>query len=272
MFANPLDAFTQSFQLVRGIQDDNAARRQAQQQQIQQESRQRDLQKAIQDLRTNPSPEAMAEFGLAFPEMKEEMEGYFKTLDAGKKATQVGAARDALIAQRAGGDVAGVFERYAVAAENSRDPQMAQVFRDAAELAKVNPDAAAETARIHLAFADPDAYKLVYDNSMYDTATIKELVAEGLQPGTPEFQQALREKREGDPWVAVPGVGLFLRKDLESAAAGGQAAPAIPEGAVKMLIQNPNLRGEFDKKYGKGASDRVLGGGSSNATGSFRGG
>lgn len=278
MFANPLDAFTQSFQLVRGIQDDNASRRQAEQQAaqqaIQQDTRQRDLQQAVQNLRINPSPEAMAEFGLQFPEMKEQLEGYFKTLDTGKKATQEAAARDAVIAQRSGGNVQAVFERYATAAENSRDPQMAQVFRDAAELAKTNPDAAAETARIHLAFANPDAYKLVFDNSLYDTATIKELIAEGMEYGTPEFQEALRAKREGDPWVAVPGVGLFLRDQLEAAAAGGQtdAVPTIPEAHVKALIQNPDKAGDFDRKFGPGASARILGGGSSNATGSFRGG
>lgn len=270
---NPLQGFSQGLQFVQGLQQ----QRQAQQQQIDETEskarRQIDLQRAMQNVRMNPTPEALAEFGLQFPEMKEGIEGYYKTLDAGKKATHEAAARDVMIAQRSGGDVAAIFERYATAAENSRDPQLAKSFRDAAELAKTNPDAAAETARIHLAFANPDAYKLVFDNSLYDTATIKELIAEGLEYGTPEFQQALKDKREGDPWVAVPGVGLFLRDQLEAAAAGGQteAIPSVPEGAVKMLIQNPTLRGDFDKKYGKGAADRVLGGGSSNATGGFRG-
>jgi len=125
-----------------------------------------------------------------------------------------------------------------------------------------------------LATADPDAYKLLYDNSMYDTPFLKELLAANLKPGSAEWNEALRVKREGDPWIGVPGVGLFLRKDLEAASAGGQveAPPSIPEGAIKMLIQNPSLRGDFDKKYGAGAADRVLGGGGSNATGGFRAG
>lgn len=269
---NPLNAFAQSFDMLRGIQDENAMRQQKMQQQQQAEARNRDLQAAVANLRMNPSPEAIAEFGLQFPEMKDQMDGYFKTLSEGKKRTQTEAAQKIVMAQRTGGDVAGILEQYAVAAENARDPAMAKEFRDAAEFAKQNPEAAAETARLRLAFTDPDAYKLVFDNSLYDTATIKELIAEGLEYGTPEFQAALKAKREGDPWVAVPGVGLFMRDQLEAAASGGQteAAPAIPEGAVKMLIQNPALRGDFDKKYGKGAADRVLGGGGSNATGSFR--
>lgn len=269
---NPLNAFAQSFDMLRGIQDENAMRQQKMQQQQQAEARNRDLQAAVANLRMNPSPEAIAEFGLQFPEMKDQMDGYFKTLSEGKKRTQTEAAQKIVMAQRTGGDVAGILEQYAVAAENARDPAMAKEFRDAAEFAKQNPEAAAETARLRLAFTDPDAYKLVFDNSLYDTATIKELIAEGLEYGTPEFQAALKAKREGDPWVAVPGVGLFMRDQLEAAASGGQteAVPAIPEGAVKMLIQNPALRGDFDKKYGKGAADRVLGGGGSNATGSFR--
>lgn len=272
---NPLNAFAQSFQMVRGIQDDNARRQQEQVKQQQAMQRQRDLQGAIANLRINPSPEAIAEFGLMFPEMKEQIDGYYSTLSSAKQATQKQVMGEVVIAQRTGrlDQVPSIFERYAVAAENSGDMAAAKEYRDAAEFAKTNPEGAAETAKLRFGLIDPDGYKTLFDNSIYDTATIKELIAEGLPYGSPEFQEALRQKREGDPWVAVPGVGLFMRKQLEAAAAGGQveAAPDIPEGAVRMLIQNPSLRGDFDKKYGKGAADRVLGGGGSNATGSFRG-
>lgn len=46
-----------------------------------------------------------------------------------------------------------------------------------------------------------------------------------------------------------------------AAAAEAPAAPAIPQGAIEMLRSNPSLATEFDKKYGAGASSRILNGG-----------
>lgn len=195
---NPLNAFAQSFNLLRGIQDDNARRQQEQVAQQQAMQRQRDLQGAIANLRMNPSPEAIAEFGLMFPEMKEQIDGYYKTLDTAKQNTQKQAMGEVIIAQRTGqlDQIPVILERYAVAAENSRDPVLAKEFRDAVEFAKANPEAAAETARLRFGMIDPDGYKTLFDTGIdLDTSQIKNLIAEGLQPGTPEFQAALREER-----------------------------------------------------------------------------
>lgn len=199
---NPLGAFAQSFQMVRGIQDDNARRQQEQMQQQQQMQRQRDLQAAIMNLRTNPSPDAIAEFGLQFPEMKEQMDGYFKTLSEASKQTEINAARDALIAERTGGDIAAVYDQYAQGAENANDQVTAKKFRDAAEFARQNPASAAEVTRIHLSFAAPDQYKLVYASAdptafQKDFEFIKEKF--GVEAAT-EFAQF---GREGAP-VSIP--------------------------------------------------------------------
>lgn len=271
---NPLDAFAQSFQMVRGIQDDNARRQQEQVAQQQAMQRQRDLQGAIANLRINPSPEAIAEFGLMFPEMKEQIDGYYSTLSSAKKATQKQVMGEVVIAQRTGrlDQVPSILERSAVAAENSGDMASAKEYRDAAEFAKANPEGAAETAKLRLGLIDPEGYRALFDNSMYDTAKIKETIAEGFEYGTPEFRARLKEKNDADPVVNVSGVGAFSREAILEAIAAGEGAvtPMVPEGAVRALIQNPQRRDEFDRKYGKGASERYLGGGGSNATGNFR--
>lgn len=159
---NPMGAAIQGYQFVQGIRQNQAAQQQAEMQMQQQAARQRDLQQAVQDLRRDPSPERIAEFGLMFPEMKEQMDSYFSTLSDAKKATQIEATQRAVLAARTGGDVAAVFDEYATAAENARDFETAKEFRDAAEFARQNPEAAAESARIRLAFTDQDAYKAVY--------------------------------------------------------------------------------------------------------------
>ncbi|MGL5361357.1 MAG: hypothetical protein ACRDBH_00635 [Bosea sp. (in: a-proteobacteria)] len=194
---NPLNAFVQSYQLSRGIQDDMAARQKAEIDKQNAQVRQQSLQSALANLRANPTPQAMADFQLQFPEMAEPTKQYFDTLEGGKKATIVGAARDVLIAQRAGGNVLGVFERYAEAAENSRDPETAKIFRDAAEVAKVNPEGAADTARILLATADKDAYGLLYSQ-------------ESLSPKIREYRDRVAQfgQRAADAWIATEDTKL----------------------------------------------------------------
>jgi hypothetical protein len=45
----------------------------------------------------------------------------------------------------------------------------------------------------------------------------------------------------------------------EAGALGPEPTPAVRPGAADKLKANPGLRDEYDKKYGPGASDKVLG-------------
>lgn len=268
-FDNPMAAFGQAFQFVDGLRQRQAAEQQKQMELEQQRQRQQMLSQSIQNIRTNPSPQAIADFYLQFPEMKASFDSYRGALAEGDKTTLTGAAREAIIAQRAGQSSAGVFRKYAEAAKSSNRMDLAKQFEDAAAMADVSPEGADLTTRMFFQGVDPEGYKSIFEGA-YDTAFLKELVAEGLKPGSREFQDALKKKREGDAYIVVPGIGLYNRKDVEAAAEGASLRPAIPDGAVKLLIQNPSLRGDFDKKYGPGAADRILGGAGSNASGGFR--
>lgn len=264
-----MGAFAQGFQFTDALRQRQAAQQKAEMEAQQKQQRQASLQQAIQGIKSNPTPQAFADFYLQFPEMEEQMKSYRSTLADGDKATLTGAAREAIVAQRTGQSPAPVYRRYAEAAKNSNRPDLAKQFEDAAAMAESSADGADLTARMFYQSIDPNGYKAIFEGQ-YDTAFLKELAAEGLEPGTPEYQAALKAKREGDPFIVVPGIGLFPKDQVMAAVEGQSIAPAIPEAAAKFLIQNPKLRDDFDKKYGPGAADRILGGTASNGGGSFR--
>ena len=264
---NPLEAFSQGFQFMEGLRGVQQQR----QQQAQAENLQVQFANDVNAWQQNPTAEGWAMLQARYPQMAQQAKPLAELYGEQGKAAITNVGVQFLSADE--GRRGTVLDEAIAAAENSRLPDVVKLFKDAKGLYATEPKAAETIVRAAVIQNDKALYETLFDkSSMYDTATIKELIAEGLEYGSPEFQEALKAKRQGDPWVGVPGVGLFLRKDLEQAAASGavDAVPTIPEGAVKMLLQNPKLAPDFDRKYGKGAADRVLGGGGSNATGSFR--
>ena len=263
---NPLNAFAQSFQLVRGIQDDNARRQQEQIAQQQAMQRQRDLQGAIANLRMNPSPEAIAEFGLQFPEAKDQIEGYFKTIGEAKQNTQRQAMSEVIIAQRSGrlNQIPVILERFAAAADNANDPAMAQEFRDAAEFAKANPEAAAETAKLRFGMVDPEGYKTLFAN----TAAIQnyEYFKGILGPDKVEEIIGVTPK---DGVQVLPNGMVIAGPDspLAKSMSGGMGSQ-LPTVSTKEQLDALPAGAEF---IGPDGVRRVKnGGGGSNATGNFR--
>lgn len=155
------------------------------------------------------------------------------------------------------------LEESATAFENSGQTDMAQQLRDSARAIQVNPEVANSTLGLMLAATNPDGFKKLSESTTTtagDSTFIRELIAEGKQPGTPEFVEALRRKREGDPWISVPGVGLFDKREVEAAfAANEPRVAAIPQEDIDYLMANPETASQFDQHFGQpGLADRIL--------------
>lgn len=275
--AAPTAAFQQAYAFGTAISERDVARAEA----AKKVERAKKAQAALDSIAKDRSPQNIAAQLLQFPELKEQVAASESILSEAEKTAANQLRAEVLSMYKAGNkDAARArIETQMNAYKNTPGKEKEAAASEALlKSFDVNPDSVILPMSIQLAQSDEKLYKTLFDATEgYDTPFMKELIAEGKKPGTPEFQEALRQKREGDPWLAVPGVGLFLKKDLEKASASGQttATPQIPQGAVDMLKKNPAMAAYFDKKYGTSTnpnpSTRIIGGQTgSSSSGNFR--
>lgn len=157
----PGQAFAQGLQFSLGLREQQAEQNRAQA-----------MQQAIQGLRENPRPEAFAEFYLAFPEAREQVQAYQTSLAETDKNTLLNASREALLLRQAGREeeVSALFDRYAEAANNSNRPDLARQFEDAKRAYEIDPDRTGDFAlRMMFENLDPDGYKQFFGNESATT-------------------------------------------------------------------------------------------------------
>ena len=274
--APPTDAFQRAYAFGTAVEDQ-------QQQEVKQRAarvRAQQVQQAIQSIATDRSPENIAKNILLFPELKEQVSASESVLNEAQK-TADNQFRAEVISLAKSGNMEAAKARLAAQAEGyANTPGKERQAAAAQSLLKtfdINPDSVILPMTIQLAQSDEKLYKTITEGPTgLDTPFLKELVAEGLRPGTTEFKAALQAKREGDPYIAVSGVGLFLKSDVTKAASQGKAevTPLIPQAAITMLKNDPKLAADFDKKYrtpdNPNPSARILGGQTGAPSGNFR--
>jgi len=204
---------------------------------------------AVQALLANPNATAQQyrEIAATLPaEQRKMLQDNFDALSKEEQASQLqfgGQVMSALVAQKP--DIAiNLLTTRAQAERNAGREDKAKATESTIEMMKLNPANAQHILGISMAGV-PGFDKVL------ETATA-----------------AMKPPETKDPWVVVPGVGVFPRAQLERVAKQAEAEGAsevpltsnIPEGAVEDLRAGRVTKATFDRVFGEGKADRILGG------------
>jgi len=211
-------------------------------------NRARNFSLRAQQVAKDPKPENLSALYAEFPEYGADLDRFGKQLAANDRTTYGTILSDAIIAKDLGKtpeEIAAIYTKGAEAARNSQRIDIADKFDFAAQLAR-SPSADDNFAARSLLFKiDPDGYKLLEEGKVkLDTATIKNLEAEGFVRGTPEFREAMKRERTKIT-TTLPGNGFYSGSEEGlRAILGGQPLPA---NVQKGPPRQPTTKEEFDK-------------------------
>lgn len=107
-----------------------------------QEQRGKNMQADLQALQEDPSPTAYANFYLKYPEAKEQVEAYRKTISEADNRFIVDTAQEAFLLNRAGQTqgVLDLFDQRIAALQNSNRPDLVEAAKRAKRLYEIAPD------------------------------------------------------------------------------------------------------------------------------------
>jgi hypothetical protein len=203
---------------------------------------------AVQALLGNPNATAQQyrEIAATLPaDQRKMLQDNFDALTKEEQSTQLqfgGQVMSALVAKKP--DIAiELMARRAQAERNAGSEDKAKATESTIEMIKLNPDNAMHILGISMAGV-PGFDKVL------ETATA-----------------AMKPPETKDPWVVVPGVGVFPRAQLERVAkiAEAEGSPDvtltanIPDGAVEDLRAGRVSKATFDRVFGVGKADKILG-------------
>jgi hypothetical protein len=211
-------------------------------------NRARNFSLRAQQVAKDPKPENLLSLYAEFPEYGADLDRFGKQLAANDRTTYGTILSDAIIAKDLGKtpeEIAAIYTKGAEAARNSQRTDIADKFDFAAQLAR-SPSADDNFAARSLLFKiDPDGYKLLEEGRVkLDTATIKNLEAEGFVRGTPEFREAMKTERTKIT-TTLPNNGFYSGSEEGlRAILGGQP---LPSNVQKGPPRRPTTKEEFDK-------------------------
>jgi hypothetical protein len=228
------------------------------------QAKQHQFQSALAGLGSKPSPQALQEVMLAFPQLGESLKSNFDILNAEQKQNKLMQATQISSALAAGGaDVAlSLIEKQRIAAENSGDKPGADSLGVLADQIRMNPDAALTTIDMFLnATMGPEEYVSFYEKRT-ENARKNELQPGALAKQDVELMQ-LGTNMGVDPKTTQKIIDSYRNAGVSQDTARNLFAIEAqnPTGRIydpaKRYAASKELRTEYNDRVGDVTAGRV---------------